>query len=60
MSPKRSHADDRRAFLASLALFDRPERELRERVLEPDDDIDAFLDEAIRDAIRMNVTLPPH
>ncbi len=54
MSPKRSPADDKTAFFASLALFDRPEKELRQRVLEHDDDVDGFVEAALQ-----NVTIPP-
>ena len=43
---------DRETFFQSLALFDRPEQ--RERVLEDDVDIDAFVERALG-----TVTLPP-
>lgn len=53
MAPKNSPTD-REAFLASLALYDRPEPELHQRVLDEDCDVDAFVDRAFG-----NVTLPP-
>jgi hypothetical protein len=43
---------DREVFMQSLALFDRPES--KERVLESDVDIDAFVEGAFG-----NVTIPP-
>lgn len=43
---------DREIFMQSLALFDQPES--KDRVLDDDVDIDAFVDKALG-----NVTLPP-
>jgi hypothetical protein len=53
MAPKKTPTD-REMFLASLALFDRPESELRQRPLDEDADVDAFVE-----AVFGNGTLPP-
>lgn len=49
MTPK---ATDRELFFQSLALFDRPDQ--KDRVLEDDIDIDAFVERALG-----NATMPP-
>ena len=51
---KKIDAADREAFFRTLALYDRPEAELRQRVLDADVDIDAFVDRAFGGA-----TIPP-
>ena len=45
---------DREVVNEALSLFDRPESELHQRVLDADADVDGFLDRAFG-----NVTLPP-
>jgi hypothetical protein len=45
---------DHDLFADSLRLFDRPEAELHDRVLDHDTDIDGFVERAFG-----NVTIPP-
>jgi hypothetical protein len=54
----RKSPTDKEAFMASLALFDRPESELRQRCLDESADVDAFVDNAFR--VMGNVSMPPH
>jgi hypothetical protein len=44
----RNEVEDRNAFIASLAIFDRPEEELRTKCLPPATDVDAFLAAAFK------------
>ncbi len=54
MSTKKPTKSDRELFVEALELFDRPEAELRQRPLDADEDVDAFVDAAF-----VNITLPP-
>jgi hypothetical protein len=56
--PNKPESTDRDAFLASLALFDRDDRDLRQRALPGDTDIDAAVDAAFA-RLQRNPTLLP-
>lgn len=49
---------DRDVFFASLALFDREEKEMRQRVLPADTDIDATVEAAFMKALGNPSLLP--
>ncbi len=53
-TPPAAQKSDRDVFFAALKLYDRPENELRQRPLDDDVDVDAFIDAAFG-----NITLPP-
>ena len=54
----KTEKSDRDAFFASLALFDRDERELRQRALPGDTDIDAVVEAAFHRALGNPSILP--
>jgi hypothetical protein len=54
MPPMMSAASDREVVNQALALFDRPEGELHQRVLDADADTDGFVDRFFG-----NITMPP-
>jgi hypothetical protein len=54
LPPAHAGRSDREIVSEALALFDRPESELHQRVLDADADVDAFVDRAFG-----NKTLPP-
>jgi hypothetical protein len=58
MSNHKSPLSDRDAFMQSLALFDRPDGELRQRVLPGDLDVDAVLEAAFDQALTHTSLLP--
>jgi hypothetical protein len=49
---------DRDVFFATLALYDRPERELRQRALPGDTDVDAVVEAAFARALGNPSILP--
>ena len=55
---KKTETSDRDAFFASLALFDRDERELRQRALPGDTDVDAVVEAAFA-RVQRNPTILP-
>ncbi len=58
MQPTTTEKNDRDAFYASLALFDRDEPEQRARALPADTDIDAALEAAFERALGNPSRLP--
>ena len=50
--------DDKATFAASLALYDRPEAELRGQVLPADTDVDAAVEAAFQRALGNPSCLP--
>ena len=55
---KKNELSDRDVFFASLALFDRDERELHQRALPGDTDVDAAVEAAFAKAQRNPTILP--
>jgi hypothetical protein len=58
VAPK-NPASDKEAFFASLAIYDRPEHELHQRVLDEDCDVDGFIERAFSKSVGKNGTIPP-
>jgi hypothetical protein len=56
--PHKNDSADRDVFFATLALYDRDERELRQRVLPGDTDVEAVVEAAFARALG-NLSLLP-
>jgi len=45
---------DRQIFMDSLKVFDRPERELRRKVLEANEDVDYLVEKLFQDTFKLD------